>query len=151
MVAIVESDQRCSDVECSLEFVFRQVQLVIDLHFLVMVDLGLNTGLEVLELELSSHVGASVRCVADEASLHERARISAGRLEVVNNENGIVSKLRAQNLESVFSWSSFDEINVRSFNLGNSPTERFASDTSKGFNDLWCDVALVYHPFFSFS
>lgn len=112
MVAIVESDQRCSDVECALELVLSQVKLVVDLHFLVMVDLGLDTSLEVLELELPSHVGAAVRRVADEARLDERARVRTSRLIVVDNENGIVSKLAAKNLESIFSWSSFDEINV---------------------------------------
>ena len=147
----MESDQRCSDVECTLEFVLCQVKLVVDLHFLVMVDLGLDTSLEVLELELSSHVGAGVRCVADEARLDERARVRTGRLKVVDNEDGVVSKLAAKNLESIFSWSSFDEINVRSFDLGNSPTERFACDASKGFDDLCSYVSLVYHPFFSFS
>ena len=58
-----------------------------------MVDLVFDTGLEVLELELSSHVGATVRCVADEASLAERASVSASCLKVEDNENGLISKL----------------------------------------------------------
>ena len=116
-----------------------------------MVDPGLDTSLEVLELELPCHVCAAVRCVADEASLAERASISASRLKVEDNENGFNSKLSTKSFEVVFSWSSVNEINVGSFDLGNGPTEGFVSDSSKGRYDLWTDVALVYHPFFSFS
>ena len=77
-----------------------------------MVDLGLDTSLEVLELELPCHVCAAVRCVADEASLAERAGISASRLKVEDNENWLNSKLSFQSIECVLSRSSVNEINV---------------------------------------
>ena len=109
---MLESDGRCSQAECCIEFRDGKVSLVVDLHFLVVVDLGLDASLEVLELKLARHVGAFIRCVADEASLAERAAIGTGCLKVEDDEYWVSTKLSDEILKGIFSWSSLDEINV---------------------------------------
>lgn len=69
----VESGERRSQVEGLSEFAFREVSFVVDLHLLLAVDLGLDAGLEVLELELGCHASAVIGRVADEACLADGA------------------------------------------------------------------------------
>ena len=109
---MLESDGRCSQAKCCIEFSDGKVSLVVDLHFLVVVDLGLDARLEVLELKLALHAGAFIRCVANEASLAERAAIVTGCLKVENDEYWVSTKLSYELLKSIFSWSGLDEINT---------------------------------------
>ena len=54
----MESDDGCSQAKCRPEFLLSQVSLVVDLHFFVVVDLGFDASLKVLELKLSLHASA---------------------------------------------------------------------------------------------